>query len=77
MIRLPFRPSGAGDGSDEDLHGTFPTQGQPAAADLQQAGTARLEHPQPGAGTNAQLGHAADPGRLAGDISHVGPFARA
>jgi len=37
------------DGADQNLRGIFPTQAEPALANLQQAWAARLQHPQPGA----------------------------
>src|SRR5262249_9155317 len=63
-----------GDGLHEDLD--VAAQGQPAAADLQQAGGAVAEHLQAGADADAQLGQAGDQGGLAGDVGDLGPFAR-
>ena len=52
-----------------------PRRRQPAAADPQQTGTAILQHLQPTADANAQLGQAADPASLARNLGDFAPFA--
>jgi hypothetical protein len=64
-----------GDRSNQDLHGAFPSQGQAAAADLEQARRTALKHLQAATGTHAQFRHAADQRRIAGHIRDVRPFA--
>src|SRR5689334_17002229 len=53
--------TGGGERANEDLPGEVAAQAQPAIADLQKARTARLQHPQPAAGPQPQLGQSADP----------------
>src|SRR6516165_7477475 len=63
--------------TNQDLHRLLAPQRQPAAADLEQAGTAALQHPQPAADANAHLGHAADPARSTSHVGDLGLFSGA
>jgi hypothetical protein len=63
-------------GTDEDLRALLAAQREPATADLKQTRPAGLQHAQPTAGANTQLGQTANPGRLTRHLGHVSPFAR-
>jgi hypothetical protein len=62
--------------ADENLRRLLSAERKPAAAYLQQTGPAALQHEQPTARANAQLGQTADPGRLTANFGNIGPFAR-
>jgi hypothetical protein len=71
------RPSSSdGDGLDEDAHEGLATQTEPVAANIEKAWAAGLKHTQTAADADAQLGHAANPGRLAFDVGHVAALAK-
>ncbi len=53
------------------------TERQSPAADLDQAGRAGAQHLHPAANANAQLAQPTYPGRLAGDVADLSPFAGA
>jgi hypothetical protein len=62
-------------GPNQDLGGVVAAQAEAATADLEQAGAAGLQHLKTATGPDAEFGHAADPGRLAGHLGHLGPVA--
>ena len=63
-------------GANEDAGGMLPTQGEPATADLDEAGGAAAQHLDTNADANAEFGESPDPVRLARHVAHLGPFAR-
>jgi hypothetical protein len=56
------------------LHRRFAAQREPATLDLQQARRAALQHLQPTTGADAELSHAANPGRVAGNFGNIRPL---
>ena len=61
---------------DEDLTDAVAADAQPAALHAQQAWAARLQDLQAATAADAQLGHAADPGGLAVNVSDVAALTR-
>jgi hypothetical protein len=61
--------------ADENVHELFATERKPTAADLDQTGSTATEHLEMTADANAKFGQPTNPGRLAGDIADLGPFA--
>jgi hypothetical protein len=70
------RHGSASHGTNEDLGALLAAKRQTAAADLQEARPAGLEHTQTAASPQTQLRQAADPTRLTRDKGHVRPFTR-
>jgi hypothetical protein len=65
---------GDGDGPNQDAHGTFTSQAEPAAADNEQTRGARLQHLDAATCPDAEFRHATNPTRFAADVCHVAPF---
>lgn len=66
---------GTGQGTDEHLEYLVGTEGQPPAANLNEAGGAAPEHAQAAASANPQFRQAMDPVGLAADVADLGPLA--
>jgi hypothetical protein len=67
-------PSGARrDGTHQDAGGRLAAQTEAALANLQQARTTRLEHPQPATNAQTEVRQTANPLVLPGYVSNVGP----
>jgi hypothetical protein len=52
------------------------SQAKPAAADLEEARGTGLNELKAAAVANPKFRHSADPGRIAANLGHIGPFAR-
>ena len=55
----------------------LPAQGEPTAADLDEAGRAATEHLDTATDADAEFAKPANPARLAGYVAHFGPLTRA
>jgi hypothetical protein len=58
------------------LHAVLGPQAEAAAADLEQAGGARLKDLEPAAIADTEFGHTPNPARVAAYLCDIGPFAR-
>jgi hypothetical protein len=59
---------------DKDLRRVAATQAQLATGHLEKARSTTLEHLHPAASPQAEFRHAANPGGIAANVSHVRPF---